>query len=124
MSTVAQCENETCNTKAEAGLYPPDVNIVETKEGYVLEADMPGVSKSGLKLSVEDGELIIVGKRSEQAPHGTLLHRESLTADYCRRFKLDPLIDTGKISAKLEQGVLILSLPKSEKAKPRVVSVE
>ena len=100
----------------------PEVNIVETKEGYVLEAEMPGVTKDGLDISLEDNVLTLVGRRSP-GPVGTSLYRESQTADFRRVFELDPSIDAGKINARIEQGILTLTLPKAEKVKPRKITV-
>jgi HSP20 family protein len=101
----------------------PEVNIFETKDGYVLQAEMPGVNKDGLDVTLEGNELTIVGRRSDQPAKGELRYRESQPRDYRRVFELDPAIDTGQINAKVEQGVLTLHLPKSEKVKPRKVTV-
>jgi HSP20 family protein len=100
----------------------PRVNIIENKDGYTLEAEMPGVAKDGLDLSLEDNRLTITGRR-QAAPSANLLYRESDPADYRRVFELDPSIETGKISAQIEQGILTLVLPKAEKVKPRRITV-
>jgi HSP20 family protein len=102
----------------------PDVNIFETKDGYVLEAEMPGVSKDGLEITLEGNEITIIGHRQTEAPTGELLFRERRLADYRRVFELDPAVDTSKVSAKMEQGVLTLTLPKSERVKPRKINVD
>ena len=99
------------------------VNILETKDGYVLEAEMPGVSKEGLQVTLEGNEITIVGRRSDEGVDGNLLFRESQRADFQRVFQLDPAIDTSRINAKMEQGLLTLTLPKSEKVKPRKIDV-
>jgi HSP20 family protein len=101
----------------------PLANILETKEGYVLEAEMPGVRKENLEITVTNGELVIVGRREAVEPKGQSVYRESRTADYRRVFELDPSIDTSKISARMEQGVLTLQLPKAESVKPRKITV-
>jgi HSP20 family protein len=54
---------------------------------------------------------------------GTLIHRESRTEDFRRVFELDPSIDTSKISARIDQGFLTLTLPKAEQVKPRKIAV-
>jgi HSP20 family protein len=102
----------------------PTVNIFETKEGYVMQAEMPGVSKDGLEITLEGNEITITGRRNPETVHGETLFRERGTADYRRVFELDPAIDTAKISAKIEQGVLTVTLPKSEKVKPRKITVD
>jgi len=101
----------------------PNVDITENKDGYLLEAEMPGVSKEGLELLLEGNELTIVGHRQTDAIDGQLLYRESSPTDYRRVFVLDPTIDTGNISAQIEQGILKLTLPKAERVKPRRIKV-
>ena len=101
----------------------PGVDIFETPEGYVLQAEMPGVNRDGLEITVEGTELSIVGRRAAESESGDALVRERLRADYRRVFELDPAIDATKVSAKIEQGVLTLTLPKSERVKPRKIAV-
>jgi HSP20 family protein len=101
----------------------PEVNIFENAEGYVLEAELPGVSKTGLEIGVENNLLTITGHRAKVTLAASPLYRESNLADYRRVFELDPAIDTGKIDARLDQGVLTVRLPKSERAKQRKVPV-
>jgi len=102
----------------------PDVNIYETKDGYLLEAEMPGVAKDGLEITLEGTELILTGRRSDQAPQGAdLLFAEARPLNYRRVFELDPTVDTAKINAKIEQGVLTLTLPKAEKVKPKKITI-
>lgn len=101
----------------------PDVNIYETEDGYALEAEMPGVNKDGLEITLEGHEITIVGRRTAEVVPGEVLFRERHGADYRRVFELDPAIDTSKISARMNQGVLFLTLPKSEAVKPRKITV-
>lgn len=102
----------------------PDVNIFESKDGYVLQAEMPGVSKEGLEVTLEGNEITITGHRHVEAPGKETVFRESQDVDYRRVFELDPAIDTSKVAAKMEQGVLRLTLPKSERVKPRKITVD
>ena len=101
----------------------PLANILETKDAYLLEAEMPGVTKEGLEVSVENGELTIVGHRAKAAPLGQAVYRESRGFDFRRAFEIDPSIDAARITAKLDQGVLTLTLPKAESVKPRKIAV-
>jgi HSP20 family protein len=118
-------EKQTTNNRTTREEYiAPNVNIFETPEGYVLQAEMPGVSKDGLEITVEGTEITITGRRNHETVAGETLFRESNTADYRRVFELDPAIDTGKVSAKIEQGVLTVTLPKSERVKPRKIKVD
>jgi HSP20 family protein len=107
----------------ERPFVSPSVNIVETKEAYVLQAEMPGVAKEGLEVNLEDNVLTITGRRLPETGNVNLLYRESNPADYRRVFQLDPSIETGRISAQIEQGILTLNLPKAEKVKPRRITV-
>jgi len=102
----------------------PQVNIVETKDAYLLEAEMPGVNKDGLEISLEGNELTIIGHRSPDLENAQLVYRESTSSDFRRAFELDPTIDTSKIKAKMDNGILYLELPKAEKVKPRKIAVE
>ena len=101
----------------------PRVDIIETKDAYVLEAEMPGVTKDGLEILLENSELTLVGRRPAEKTEAELVYRESTPRDFRRVFVLDPTIDTAKIEAKLEEGILILKLPKTEQVKPRRIKV-
>jgi len=119
-------QSETRHTKEAApsrSYVSPEVNIFETKDGYILEAEMPGVSKAGLEITLEGNEITITGHRANDTMAGTPLFRERELVDYRRVFSLDPAVDTAKISARMEQGVLTLTLPKSEQVKPRRITV-
>ena len=123
MNAVAQRDNHQAVAQPERRFVAPEVNIFETKDEYVLEAEMPGVSKQGLEITLEGNVLTLVGRRSDPLPAGEAVYRESRPVDYRRVFELDPAVDGDKISAKVEEGVLTLSLPKSERVKPRKISV-
>ncbi|PYJ87843.1 MAG: heat-shock protein Hsp20 [Verrucomicrobia bacterium] len=107
---------------AEQFITPP-ATVLENADGYTLEVEMPGVNKETLEMWVENNELTIVGRRSMPAIDGTLLHRESRLENFRRTFELDPTIDAEKISAKIEHGVVSLTLPKAEQVKPRKITV-
>jgi HSP20 family protein len=127
MNTLTQTNQQraaTANGGTQRVAYAtPPANILETNEGYLLEAEMPGVAKDGIEVTVENGELVILGRRGDKDLPGTALYRESRPLDYRRVFDLDPSIDTSKITARMEQGVLFLTLPKAEEVKPRRIQV-
>jgi len=102
----------------------PVVDIESTPEGYVLQAEMPGVNKEGIEVTVENGDLILSGRRLPLEVSGELVHRESRPNDFRRVYELDPSIDTGRISARIENGVLTVNLPKAERVKPRRIELE
>jgi len=124
MNTTVQRENQGAATRPVREEYvAPEVNIFETKDGYVLEAEMPGVGKDGLEITLDNNEITITGRRAAETVTGQPVFRERRLADYRRVFELDPAIDTARIAARLEQGVLTLTLPKSERVKPRKIVV-
>jgi len=126
MNAIAQKEKSStpASVQTDKTYLAPDVNIFENEQGYVLEAEMPGVNKDGLEVTLEANSLTLVGRRADEAPKAHLLYRESRPADYRRVFELDPAIDTAKIRAQMNQGLLTLELPKAEAVKPRQIKVE
>lgn len=106
-------------------VFVPAVDIFETPEALVLVADMPGVTGDKVSLDLKENHLIISGEISPPLGEGeTLLSREYLVGDYYREFHLGELIDKNRIEAAMNDGVLKLTLPKAEKAKPRKIEVK
>jgi len=101
----------------------PAASVIEESDGYLLQVEMPGVNKSGLEISTEGTELTITGRRSLPRIDGELIHHESHHEDFRRTFEIDPSIDVNKINAKIEQGLLSVTLPKAEHVKPRKITV-
>jgi HSP20 family protein len=122
MNTLVR-ENRNANQQRSEQFVTPVSSVIEDGDAYILSAEMPGVNKEGLEISIENNELTIIGRRSLPEIEGTLVHRESRTENFRRAFELDPSIDTAKISARIEQGILTLTLPKAEKLKPRKITV-
>jgi HSP20 family protein len=114
---------QTATTPRAATWVVPRANILENKDAYILDLEMPGVSKEGVEVTVDNNELTIIGHRAVRELKADAVYRETRPLDYRRVFDLDPSIDTGRISAKVEQGVLTLTLPKAESLKPRKISV-
>ena len=122
MNTLTRETRESDRSQAEQFITPP-ANVREIGDGYTLEIEMPGVKKDGLEISVENNELTIIGRRSLPVVEGTLIHRESRPENFRRVFEIDPSIDADKISAKIDQGLVMLTLPKAEHVKPRKITV-
>jgi len=126
-TTTQQPTKDPAAAAPETGAQPyvsPDVNIYETEHGYTLEAEMPGVTRDRLEVTLENNALTLVGRRGDAAAPGTALYRESRPADFRRVFELDPTIDTRRIRAHIHQGLLTLELPKAEAVKPRRIAVD
>jgi HSP20 family protein len=109
-------------TRSQEAYVTPPVDIYETADGLVVKADLPGVTKDGLDLRVENNLLTIRGRAVHCAP-GDLLYREYNLQNFFRQFELSDRVDQGKISAELQHGVVTLNLPKAEEAKPRKIDV-
>ena len=122
MNRLTRENGDAGRTQTEQLIAPP-ASVIEAGDGYTLELEMPGVTKDGLDISVENNELTIVGRRSLPKIDGTLAHHESRWGNFQRTFELDPSIDGDKISAKIEQGLVTLTLPKAEHVKLRKIPV-
>lgn len=127
MNAVANRPKESAERRTQPveqqNWFSPEVNIFETKDGYVLEGEMPGVNKEGLEITLEGNTLTIIGRRNEPDFGADAVCRESRAGHFRRVFELDPAIETSKISARMEQGILKLHLPKADKVKPRKIQV-
>lgn len=109
---------------AEAALTPP-VDVVEDDTGITLYADLPGVSKDKLHLEVESDTLTIEAESGLSVPEGLQSsHTEVGLARFRRVFTLSKELDTEKVSAELNQGVLKLRIPKVAQAQPRRIEVQ
>jgi len=123
MNTTVQKKENAKPVSRNEEFVAPSVDIFETNEGYLLEAEMPGVNKNGLEITLEGTEITITGHRTNVVPAGEALISERRPVDYRRTFELDPAIDNSRIAAKMNQGVLTLTLPKSARAKPQKIAV-
>jgi HSP20 family protein len=125
MNIVSQEHQKSGQQSSEQTAYAtPYVDIESTESGYVLHAEMPGVNRDGIQVTVEDGNLLLVGQRQPLSVSGEPLHRETRELSYRRVYELDPSIDANKISARIEQGILTVTLPKAESVKSRRITLE
>ncbi len=112
-------------TTIPARTFLPTADIFEAEDALHVVLEMPGVEKENINIGVRDGVLSIDGrldfsKYRELQP----LYTEYNVGNYSRSFRLSSLIDQNKISAELLDGVLSLSLPKVEEAKPRNIQIK
>lgn len=105
-------------------VFIPAVDIFETPEALVLVADMPGVSGDKITLDLKENLLKITGEVGPPPDKEIILAQEYAIGDYHREFQVGDLIDKNKIEATVKNGVLTLTLPKAEKAKPRRIEVQ
>ena len=105
-------------------LYIPSVDICESEEALILEADMPGVAPESVSIEVKDNQLTLRGTVGAVGENERMLLQEYGVGDYYRQFSLGRAIDQSKIEAGMKDGVLTLTLPKAESVKPRKIVVK
>ena len=121
--TDAATRNEPAQ-RSDAALIPP-VDVIEDSTGITLRADLPGVPKDKLSLHVEADTLTIEGEVSLALPEGLEASYAEVSVPRFRRvFTLSKELDTGKVSAELKHGVLVLRIPKAEHAQPRRIDIK
>jgi|SRR5690606_112913 len=106
--------------------WTPLSDIYEDKDNYVLTIDLPGIKKEDVKISVVDGQLQISGERKQEkeSKDGTYHRIERSYGRYFRSFNLPNKIIADKIDAHFKDGQLTITIPKSEEAKPKEISIK
>jgi len=102
----------------------PSSDIYENADEYILVANMPGVSRSEVQVKVIEESLIVFGRINyDETINRDYILNENELGNYFRKFKISDSIDKANISAKYDNGQLIVHLPKSEKTKPRTIDI-
>ena len=115
---------EDTETSFTGELWSPAVDVSETDKDIVFTAEFPGFEKKEIDITVDDSHLIISGERKFSDEGETKRHRvERWYGKFYRSFLLPKSVAAEKISAKLKKGVLTVTLPKKEEAKPRQIPV-
>jgi HSP20 family protein len=106
-------------------VFTPQVDIFETEKELVLLVDMPGVRAEDLNIDLRDDTLSLIGDVSPfEGTEERDIMIEYEVGRYYRQFSLSEIIDQEKIDAKLQDGVLHLTLPKVKKATPRKIAIQ
>ena len=105
--------------------WSPAFDVYEEKDNFVVKAELPGMKKEEINVSLHEGDLIISGERkSETKSEGTEVYRsERFFGKFQRSVSLPATVDPGKVKAEYKDGILTVTLPKSEAAKPRQIEV-
>jgi len=123
MSSELQTERSAQTARAAPHVVPA-VDIFEDEAGITLLADLPGVSRERLGVRVDGDSLSIEGTAQVPGPNGMeLIYGEAQAAAYRREFTLSRELDASRIEAQLKDGVLRLTIPKAEEARPRRIEV-
>jgi HSP20 family protein len=116
--------NRETNAAADAPAMVPAVDVLENEGGITVKADLPGVSRDNLQIRVDGETLTIEGQVNlGDVKDLEAVYAEIRTAHYKRSFVLSRDLDTSKIDASMKNGVLTLTMPKLEQAKPRRIPV-
>ena len=112
-------------TEADHSFVPP-VDVVETGDNLIVKLEVPGVGAGDIDVRVEDGTLIIEGenKQEQDTKDVTVYRRERTYGRFSRRFTLPEGLDTTKIGASHRNGILEVTLPRAEQAKPRKIEIQ
>lgn len=102
----------------------PAVNIYETEDEYVLEAELPGWSREQIDINFENNILTLSGRRDLNGDNRNWLRVEGLTGSFSRSFTVSSSVDASGVEAEMKDGVLIVHLPKREEAKPRQIEIK
>jgi len=118
--------NRLFSEQPNARPWAPSVDILETDNELVLKADIPGVDLKDIDIRIENGTLSIKGERKfEKEENNKGFHRlERSYGSFVRYFNLPETVDTEKVKAEYNNGVLNLTLPKKEIAKPKAIKVQ
>ncbi len=108
------------------GDFVPRIDITEDKDQMVLRAELPGMEKDAIKVVVEDGVLTISGEKANKVESDdiTQVWSEISIGSFSRSLTLPDYVEPDKIKADYKNGILILNLPKMEKAKPKEIEVK
>jgi len=127
-TAVEKRESNTVNIPEridEGVYYTPLVDIVENDDGFVFQADLPGVKREDLDISYDNGTLTILGKvNSRQKPDQQYVWREFGVGHFYRSFSLNTEVDVDSITAELNNGVLTLRVPKATGARTRKIQIK
>ena len=110
---------------AAAGVWYPPVDILESKDSYLVRAELPGMRKEDLKTEVNEGILTLSGERKLEEPaSGVEYHRvERVTGKFSRSFHVPQTVNADGIKATYKDGILEVQVPKADEAKPRQIDI-
>ena len=107
----------------DPALFTPPVDIEETDDAWVVEAEVPGVKREHVDVDVRGNELVVTGEIKERERKGILRRRTRRVGEFELRVTLPGEVDTDNVDAKLRDGILTVRVPKPEQSRPRRVEV-
>ena len=116
-------EAEVTRREEATEYFQPAVDISETENELILKYDMPGVDKKDVDITFDKNTLKVIGSVNIESL-GDPVYQETRIGNYSRQFTLPDDIDTERINAEMNDGVLTLKVPKPEKAKPKRIEIK
>ncbi len=109
-----------------AGAWNPAVDIYETKDNVVLKAELPGLEKKDFSIEIKDNMLTLKGERKfeKETKEENYYRMERAYGSFMRSFNLPASVDKDKVKAKFKDGILEVTVPKTEAAKPKQINVD
>ena len=110
---------------ADTAGWAPAMDVIEQEDQILLRAELPGLTEEDVEITLEDSKLTLKGERTFQhdASDGHYRRIESSYGSFRRVFTLPTAVDQEHIDAQFHNGVLVISLPKAEQAKPKKIEV-
>jgi len=105
--------------------WAPALDVHEDKESFSIRVELPGMKREDIEVSLQDGALVISGERKEEkVTEGTEVHRqERFYGRFSRALTLPSAVAGDKVKAQYKDGILTVTLPKAEEAKPKAITV-
>ncbi len=112
-------------TQPRISKWYPAVDVLESKDSYLIRAELPGMKKEDIKVEVKDGALVLSGERKSEKPAEGVEYRhvERVAAKFWRSFSLPETAKQDGIEATYKDGILEVRVPKAEEAKPRQIEI-
>ena len=125
-SPMARAMQRLLRSGGEGIEWSPAADISETDEAYLIKADLPGVKKEDVKVTVNDGQITLSGERKEekQAKGENQVRVERFYGQFTRSFSLPEDIDAAHIEAKDENGTVTVRITKKPGAKPKAITIQ
>jgi HSP20 family protein len=117
--------DENFDGQSRVSKWYPAVDVLESKDSYLIRAELPGMKKEDIKVEVKDGTLVLTGERKSEKPAEGVeyRHAERVAAKFWRSFSLPETVKQDGIEATYKDGILEIRVPKAEQAKPRQIEI-
>jgi HSP20 family protein len=117
--------NGRSSTQPKVSKWYPAVDVLESKDSYLIRAELPGMKREDIKVEVKEGALVLSGERKSEKPAEGVEYRhvERVAAKFWRSFTLPETAKPDGIEATYKEGILEIRVPKAEEAKPRQIEI-